>query len=47
MRGEGEPVAADDVDELRWFARDDLPAEMAFPGQSLVLRSWAAGHEHP
>ena len=46
MRGEGEPVAADDVDELRWFARDELPAEMAFPGQELVLRSWAAREEH-
>jgi ADP-ribose pyrophosphatase YjhB (NUDIX family) len=42
VRGEGEPVAADDVDELRWFARDELPKEMAFPGQELVLRAWAA-----
>jgi NAD+ diphosphatase len=42
VRGEGEPVAADDVEELRWFARDDLPAQMAFPGQELVLRAWAA-----
>ena len=31
----GEPVAADDVAELRWFARDELPDEMAFPGQEL------------
>ena len=46
VRGEGEPVAADDVDELRWFARDELPAEMAFPGQELVLRSWATREEH-
>ena len=46
VRGDGEPVAADDVDELRWFARDELPAEMAFPGQQLVLRSWAAREEH-
>jgi ADP-ribose pyrophosphatase YjhB (NUDIX family) len=46
VRGEGEPVAADDVAELRWFARDELPAEMAFPGQESVLRDWAAGHEH-
>ena len=37
---------ADDVDELRWFARDELPAEMAFPGQELVLRSWATRQEH-
>jgi hypothetical protein len=35
-------VAADDVDELRWFAREELPAEMAFPGQSEVLRAWVA-----
>jgi ADP-ribose pyrophosphatase YjhB (NUDIX family) len=45
VRGEGEPVAADDVDELRWFARDELPAEMAFPGQVLVLREWARRNE--
>jgi len=32
FRGEGEPVAADDVDGLRWFARAELLAEMAFPG---------------
>jgi ADP-ribose pyrophosphatase YjhB (NUDIX family) len=36
-----EPRADDDVDELRWFARDELPAEMAFPGQFGVLREWA------
>ena len=41
VRGDGEPVAADDVEELRWFAPDELP-EMAFPGQDLVLRAWAA-----
>jgi len=41
VRGDGEPVAADDVEELRWFARDALPAEMAFPGQEKVLREWA------
>ena len=44
VRGEGEPVAADDVDELRWFGVDELP-EMAFPGQNLVLREWAARHQ--
>jgi ADP-ribose pyrophosphatase YjhB (NUDIX family) len=42
VRGEGEPVAADDVAELRWFSRDELPAEMAFPGQEEVLRTWVA-----
>jgi ADP-ribose pyrophosphatase YjhB (NUDIX family) len=47
VHAEGEPVAADDVAELRWFARDELPDEMAFPGQELVLRAWAARHENP
>jgi len=42
VRGDGEPVAADDVAELRWFGRDELPAEMAFPGQDKVLRDWTA-----
>ena len=37
----GEPVAADDVSELRWFSPDELPIELAFPGQELVLREWA------
>ncbi len=46
VRAAGEPVAADDVDELRFFALDELPAEMAFPGQELALRAWAARHEH-
>jgi ADP-ribose pyrophosphatase YjhB (NUDIX family) len=41
VRGAGEPAAADDVDELRWFARDELPGELAFPGQEAVLREWA------
>jgi ADP-ribose pyrophosphatase YjhB (NUDIX family) len=42
VRADGEPVPADDVEELRWFARDELPEEMAFPGQDLVLRDWAS-----
>ena len=44
----GEPRAADDVDELRWFATDELPSEMAFPGQNRLLAAWAlrsAGRE--
>lgn len=40
VRGDGDPVAADDVDELRWFAPGELP-EMAFPGQNAVLADWA------
>jgi len=46
VRAEGEPVAADDVEELRWFARDELPEEMAFPGQDLVLRDWASRRQY-
>jgi ADP-ribose pyrophosphatase YjhB (NUDIX family) len=42
----GEPVAADDVAELRWFAPAELPAEMAFPGQEIVLREWLGGSTH-
>jgi len=41
VRGEGEPVAADDVEELAWFGPDELPAEMAFASQNDVLRLWA------
>ena len=42
VRAEGEPRAADDVAELRWFERDELPAEMAFASQRRVLATWAA-----
>ena len=45
--GEGEPTAADDVTELRWFEPDDLPAddEIAFRWLAPSLRAWArAGH---
>jgi hypothetical protein len=40
VRGEGEPRAADDVAELRFFGPDELPAEMAFASQHEVLRRW-------
>lgn len=40
VRGDGEPVAADDVAELRFFAPAELP-EMAFPAQNLVVADWA------
>jgi NAD+ diphosphatase len=38
----GEPAPDDDVDELRWFARDDLPSkdELAFENVPLVLAAW-------
>jgi ADP-ribose pyrophosphatase YjhB (NUDIX family) len=39
---DGEPAPADDVDDLRWFARDELPAadELAFENVALVLAAW-------
>jgi ADP-ribose pyrophosphatase YjhB (NUDIX family) len=42
VRGEGEPRADDDVEELAWFGPDELPAEMAFATQNAVLAGWAA-----
>jgi 8-oxo-dGTP diphosphatase len=42
VHADGEPVPADDVEELAWFARDELPDEMAFASQKTVLRLWAA-----
>ena len=43
----GEPRAADDVDDLRWFDRDELPGpdELAFENVPLVLAAWRARHE--
>jgi len=41
VQGDGEPVAADDAEELAWFAPDELPEEMAFASQAPVLRAWA------
>ena len=43
----GEPRAADDVSELRWFARDALPAELAFRWLGPALRAWASGTPPP
>lgn len=41
-RAGGEPHAADDIDEVRWFAPDDLPSdgELAFTVNALVLAAW-------
>jgi hypothetical protein len=38
----GEPVPADDVSELRWFAVDALPPddELAFRWIAPALRAW-------
>jgi ADP-ribose pyrophosphatase YjhB (NUDIX family) len=43
----GDPQATDDVAELRWFARDELPhaAELAFDGLiATVLDAWRNQH---
>ncbi len=44
----GEPRAADDVSELRWFAPDELPADdqIAFRNVAEVLSAWLGRHEH-
>jgi ADP-ribose pyrophosphatase YjhB (NUDIX family) len=44
----GEALAADDVDDLRWFQADELPApnELAFENVPLVLAAWRARQEH-
>jgi ADP-ribose pyrophosphatase YjhB (NUDIX family) len=40
----GEPAPADDVDDLRWFAPDELPQpdQLAFENVPLVLAAWRA-----
>ena len=42
VEGDGEPKAADDIEELTWFGPDELQEEMAFPTQVEALRLWAA-----
>ena len=39
---EGEALPADDVAELRWFAPDALPDDLAFPHEHEVLAQWRA-----
>jgi 8-oxo-dGTP diphosphatase len=45
----GEPQPADDVDELQWFAPDELPGagELAFVNVPLVLAEWRSRQQHP
>jgi hypothetical protein len=39
--------AADDIEELRWFAPDELPmGELAFPMFVEVLSLWRARQQH-
>jgi len=42
----GQAAPADDVSELRWFGRDELPAanELAFENVPLVLAAWRDEH---
>jgi ADP-ribose pyrophosphatase YjhB (NUDIX family) len=42
--GAGDPQAADDVAELRWFAPDALPpgSEFAFQNSIAILDAWLA-----
>lgn len=44
----GEASPADDVDDLRWFAPDELPPPrgLAFENVPLVLDAWRSRHEH-
>ena len=45
VHGKGEPRPGDDVGELAFFGPRELPAELAFPHQDELLRSWAGRHE--
>jgi ADP-ribose pyrophosphatase YjhB (NUDIX family) len=36
----GTPSPADDLTELRWFAPDELPTDLAFAHCATVLREW-------
>jgi hypothetical protein len=42
----GDPAPADDVAELHWFGRDELPppSELAFENVRLVLAAWRDEH---
>lgn len=42
VHAEGDPVAADDIEELAWFLPEELPGEMAFESQRGVLALWSA-----
>jgi ADP-ribose pyrophosphatase YjhB (NUDIX family) len=46
VAADGEPRAADDVEELAWFGPEELPPEMAFAHQDELLRAWASRQQH-
>ena len=39
----GEPKPASDIDDLRWFAKEALPADIAFENNKRALATWVAG----
>ncbi len=41
VEGEGEPRPGDDVAEVRFFGRDELPERIAFEAQRQAIREWA------
>jgi len=42
----GEPVAGDDAAEVRWFAADEIPTEIAFEGSRKALAAWLEQRGH-
>jgi ADP-ribose pyrophosphatase YjhB (NUDIX family) len=47
VNADGDPLPADDVEELAWFGPGELPGEMAFAHQDELLRVWSARQQHP
>lgn len=41
----GEPVAASDVAELRWFGPDELPEALAFEHEHRLLAAWRSDRQ--
>jgi ADP-ribose pyrophosphatase YjhB (NUDIX family) len=47
VSADGEPVAGDDAEAFAWFGPDELPGEMAFASQDVLLRSWSERYPRP